>query len=362
MLQYSTTAMPQHDASSFTFVWRVLGLGAVALASLSLWPAGQAGDHHQIGSLVCSDCHVMHYSESHTLSGPVPPSVPLGTGGPFPRLLRQSASQLCLACHDGRADAPDVYGVNAGVYLRAAGAVNRTGDGGEYAEQDGHTIGSTSTAPGGTWTGNQAAGLECRHCHDVHGNRYYRNLTPNPGTATGKFVTYMTGATYTGTSAIQQVAGSPLSTQYAVGNIRYRQTLVGASDFGLSEWCSGCHGKYHGFGGSSNLGGSPTGDTNTGNPWIRHPTRDVTMANGVTNRHVDGSHWFSPLASRVPVVSPSGNIPGTPGGSDNQVFCGSCHKAHGSSHRAGLLFDDDATGTLEDGVSLTLTCQQCHYQ
>lgn len=110
------------------------------------------------------------------------------------------------------------------------------------------------------------------------------------------------------------------------------------------------------------MGGSLTGDTNTGSPWLRHPTRDVTMARGVTNKHVDGSHWFSSLTSRVPVVSPSGVVPGTSGTSDNQVFCGSCHKAHGSEHRAGLIYDDESTAAAEDGTALMQTCQQCHYQ
>jgi hypothetical protein len=86
------------------------------------------------------------------------------------------------------------------------------------------------------------------------------------------------------------------------------------------------------------------------------------MAQGVTNKHVDRNHWFSSLASRVPVVSLSGTIPGLAGSSDNQVFCGSCHKAHGSTHRAGLIYDDETTATPEDGISSMQTCQQCHYQ
>lgn len=330
------------------------GLGCLAAAGillivLILFREGLAGDFHLYGSLTCSDCHVMHYSEAHTLAGPVPPTVPLASGGPFPRLLRQRASDLCLACHDGRTDAPDVLGPNAGVYVRAAGALNRAGDSGEYAEGNGHSLGSTNAPPGGAWTGNQAEGLQCKHCHVIHGNQYYRNLTPSPGTATGKLVTYLTGATYSGTAAVQQIANTPMSTHYAVSNIRYRQTQVGTTDFGLSEWCGGCHGDYHGAGGS-------------GSPSLVHPTRDVTMAQAVANNTVDPNHWFSALASRVPVVSPSGIVPGTSGTSDNQVFCGSCHKAHGSNHRAGLIYDDEATAAPEDGTSLMQTCQQCHYQ
>lgn len=342
--------------------WIALGGLVLFLAPLVVEERGLAGDFHLYGSLVCSDCHVIHYSEAHSLAGPVPPAVPLGTGGPFPRLLRQRASELCLACHDGRTDAPDILGPNTGAYVRAGGGLSRVGDSGEYAEGKGHSLGSTTAPPGGTWTGNQVEGLQCKHCHDLHGNPYYRNLTPNPGTATGKFVTYLTGLAYSGTAAVQQTVNAPLASHYAASNIRYRQTQVGGTDFGLSEWCSGCHGTYHGIGGSAAVGGSPSGDTNTGSPWLRHPTRDVTMARGVANRHVDPDHWFSALASRVPVVSPSGLVPGTSGTSDNQVFCGSCHKAHGSNHRAGLIYDDDATATPEDGTALMQTCQQCHYQ
>jgi hypothetical protein len=322
----------------------------------------RGGDFHASSTLACSDCHVMHYSESRSLAGTTPSTVPLGSGGPFPRLLRQDASQLCLACHDGRTDTPDILGANTNAYVRAAGALNRAGDTGEYAQGNGHSVGSTDAPPGGTWAGNQAGGLQCKHCHDIHGNQYYRNLTPNPGTTTGKFVTYITGSTYSGTAAVQQIANTPMATQYAVSNIVYRQAQVSSTDFGLSEWCSGCHGNYHGIGGSTNMAGSPSGDTNSGTPWLRHPTRDVTMARGVTNKHVDGSHWFSALASRVPVVSPSGIVPGTSGTSDNQVFCGSCHKAHGSNHRAGLIYDDETTATPEDGTALMQTCQQCHYE
>ncbi len=329
----------------------------VAAATVVLEAASlQAGDFHYAGSLVCSDCHVMHYSESHLLTGAPGPDPILAPGGPFRYLLKASQSALCLACHDGRVDAPDVRGSHANNYVRAAGALNGLGDG-PSVEGTGHTMGSTVSPPGGTWTN---PGLSCQHCHTTHGNGSYRNLVPNPGTATGKIVTYMTGSTYAGTPAVQQIAATPMATHYAASNIRYRQTQAGTTDFGLSEWCGGCHGDYHG-GGGANMGGSTAGDTGNAR-WLRHPTRDVSMAEGVTNKHVNGARWFSALASRVPVVSPSGTIPGIAGSSDNEVFCGSCHKAHGSTNRQGLIFDDDATATAEDGASLMQTCQQCHYQ
>ncbi len=113
-----------------------------------------------------------------------------------------------------------------------------------------------------------------------------------------------------------------------------------------------------------NLGGSPMGDTNQIgiSPWLRHPTRDVTMAQANVNQHVDKNHWFGGLGSRVPVVSPSGVLPGTSAGSDNEVFCGTCHKAHGSAHRYGLIWDNAAIVQPEDGTAVMDTCQQCHYK
>ncbi len=328
-----------------------------AAVLLSVAASLQAGDFHYVDSLVCSDCHVVHYSESHQMGGATSPDPILAPGGPFRYLLKTSQSALCLACHDGRTDVPDVRGPHANNYVRAAGPLNVVGDGASI-EGSGHTMGSTAAPPGGTWTN---PGLSCQHCHATHGNAYYRNLVPNPGTTTGKAVTYMTGSAYTGTPAVQQSAVAPMATHYATGNIRYRQAQAGTGDFGLSEWCSGCHGDYHGIGGAANMGGSTAGDTGNAR-WLRHPTRDVTMAEGVTNKHVSSTRWFAALASRVPVVSPGGTIPGIAGSSDNEVFCGSCHKAHGSTNRKGLIFDDDATATAEDGTALMQTCQQCHDQ
>ena len=332
-------------------------LSILSAGILILWSVNSAfpGDFHAASSLVCSDCHVMHYSKTHRYSGEPSPDPFLAPGGPFPGLLKNSPSQLCLACHDGRTDTPDVLGTNTNAYVRAAGRLNVLGDG---ADNTGHTMGSTDIPSGGDWTN---PGLQCSHCHATHGNGYYRNLLSNPGTTTGKTVTYVTGSSVSGTSAIQQLSDTSMVRHYEAGNIRYRQTQVGSTDFGISEWCSGCHGHFHGVGGDSEMGGSMTGN-NGSRPWIRHPTRDVTMAEGVTNRHIDASHWFSEPASRVPVVSPGGNIPGTATSSDNEVFCGSCHKAHGSPHRKGLIFDDETTAKLEDGISLMQTCQQCHFQ
>jgi hypothetical protein len=302
---------------------------AMAIIGLALFARpSRGGDYHAKTTLVCSDCHVMHYSQTHTYGGAPGQNFPTLVGGPNAFLLRRprDSSQICLACHDGRTDAPDVRGANsAGTFFRAAGQLNVLGDG-AAVEGTGHTIGSPAPAPGGgtPWNGNATTGLLCSHCHATHGNTYYRNLVTNPGTATGITMTYMTGTTYDNISTIQQSAKTPLTDHYKVENIRYRRTTSG-----LSLWCRGCH-DY---------------TTNFGHPYDTDiPNSDVT------------TRWFESHASRVPVVSTNQTIPGT----DNRVFCLSCHKAHGSTNTQGQLWDDRTTTALEDGLSINDTCNQCH--
>ncbi len=290
---------------------------------------GTAGDYHVGPSLICSDCHVMHFSETHTYGGASgQQAFPTLVTGPNLYLLRrpQDSSQICLACHDGRTDAPDVRGVNSvGIFLRAAGQLNSLTDSPEI-QGTGHTIGSAAPAPGaGTqWNGNAATGLLCSHCHETHGNAAYRNLTANPGNSTGITVTYMTGNTYEGLSAVQQLQKGPIAEHYKVENIRYRQTTNG-----LSVWCRGCHDYTTSF---------------------AHPfDQSIPMSD-------PNFRWNAEHASRVPVVSAAQTVPGP----DSRVFCLTCHKAHGSANSKGELWDDMMTTPLEDGSSMNDTCVQCH--
>jgi predicted CXXCH cytochrome family protein len=346
---------------------RSTAAAVLAAAALAGAPRGaRAGDYHVGATLVCADCHTMHASLGHGLDGtpaPGPPVAP-APGGPQTYLLKAAGNDLCLACHDGRTDAPDVYGDQALASVRAAGGLNRTGDTGAWAEGNGHTLGSGDVAPGGTW--RAPAGLACIDCHDKHGNGSYRNLRPDRGGAAGAAqvdVTYAVGGPGpASTMAVEAQAplGDP-ATHYAAGNVRYG-TAGGKT---LSDWCAGCHASVHGAPGNLPVGGSPVGDTPSlaGDEWLEHPTGGVTMGAARTNGRVDATHWWLTSGagaprSRVPVVAPGGAVPAD----DNQPFCGSCHKAHGSTHRGGLIYDDDRTTTPEDGARPLDTCQQCHFK
>lgn len=308
-------------------------------------PAGAGWFHAGPGGLQCGDCHVMHASENGIGYGGSAMSPP-----GYPKLLRgASASDVCLSCHDagsGVGDAaPDVTGpasYETGSLKRAAGAFQAAIG---APTVNGHDLGvANEVAPGGTYS--TGPGLSCVGCHDPHGNSSYRNLVLRPGNAgSDRAVTAVTEAVLT-----------PTSTQYSTDNLRYTN-----STNGLGAWCQGCHTDYHGAPGDTVLGGQTGGDAGGSNGyWFRHPTQGVTLSQGVTNWHIDPAYWFTSALSRVPVVSVSGTIPGTAAGSDNEVFCGSCHKAHGSTHRAGLIWDDPASSALEDGTLARQTCQACH--
>lgn len=326
-------------------------IALLALFALSIIDKNTAaGEEIGHARLLCSDCHTMHYS----VSGEIPPGA--GPGGPFvDLLLTQTTNQLCLSCHDGSdPSAPNVD--NALGYAPAAGYFS---PGGSVIEGNRHSLGSSDDPPGHTG-GSWSEILTCASCHEPHENTNYRNLVENPGEGKTVRVTTMSGPVYDGLSTVQEIAVEPVTVRYSEDNIRYRRSDMGSDQYGLAEWCGGCHGDFHGTGGSPNMGGGPAGDTGAGREWLRHPTRDVMMSEAAANDHLGTDNWFTPLASRVPVVSPS-TIPGTVNDSDNEVFCGSCHKAHGSSHPDMLIFDRDRTSSPGDGSRMAETCTQCHF-
>ncbi len=292
---------PPHRLSTQTRrVVRCLGAGA-AVAILAFVPgSSDGGEWHRLRALVCSECHTMHNSQDGR-------SMRYDNGlAPVDKLLRAaSANDLCLACHSGTIPSAPNVTVPTDFDPPGGGFPVDLTDPNHQA----HGLGPNPVTPP---DGDTPVVMACVTCHDPHGNGQYRNLRPSPsgtGRAAGVPVVVRQTVTANGLNAADV---------YKRSNVLYQS--------GMSAWCMDCHNLY----------------SNTHAP-------QVALASGAT---VNMTHWLNdPITSRVPVQSPTDLVvPST----DDQVFCLSCHKAHGSPHLSAELWADGDAGLFD------ATCNQCH--
>jgi hypothetical protein len=295
-----------------------------------------------------------------------------GAAIPYPKLLRHSnILNLCLYCHDGNQTGlspppPDVWGtLAAGQSNPSAG--NLCSGGGATPCSDvstNHSIGvdvSLIEPPGfvGTWsnvTDKFTTTFSCLYCHDQHGNANYRNLRADPGNLSGVTASYAMGAAGDATKHVNNIlAAGPGVAKYETGVVVFRLAPTSNNE-GIQGFCKGCHTNFHDRGGATEMGGSLAGDTGL-NPWLRHPTMDVTMGEADTNLHVDFTNWQTALPWRPRII----NADGTAGNADDEPFCLSCHRAHGSNRHSNLIYGEP-TSTGGAGTMMRSTCQQCHNQ
>jgi hypothetical protein len=345
----------------------------VALLTSLFAYAAFAGDYHVGQTLQCTDCHIMHASQSHAYPWlGVQPLAPTGT--PHEYLLRSDPNSTCLSCHNGNTGIADVFGVAAdGETRRLAGGMNALAGAGHpandagYENTDGHTLWSTDVAPGGTWTSSE--GLECVHCHAQHGiASQYRNLL-NRGDFGGKNVTYATTANVLTRDVFQRAARA-----YTEPDVDFNEPNTAASAY--ANWCKTCHTDFHGVAGGAEVGGISGGNSNPAivDGWVRHPNADVNIGTrgGATS---DSASFISSYVSRyytrvnrVKVMAPNGDwLPDPATARVLTPSCFSCHKAHGNKNGFGLIFMNGTAGSPTpteegDGGAYLDLCRQCHSQ
>lgn len=375
--------------------------GATLAIVLLLASSGTTGMYHSGSSLICFDCHTMHYSQAHDYVSANPPAGgAVLSGGPNAYLLRQA--NICLACHDGQASAPDVYGANFNASPtggRSAGAIS-TGTT-PFEAWKGHYMpnpGTNTTAPpgydaAGTLTGAAANwytgttnGLQCGSCHDVHGNAAYRNLGPPAlGANAANFQpSYVISTTNTTTSDVwininpaTYTAGSgsaaTFNPYYDTNNIFYNRNdaaMAGGTDKTsnkVASLCAACHAQFHGGPGNTNIGGQTWQMTG----FLRHPTAQITL--GASGGQGYAAHstlaQYTAANNKVKVASSTQG----PAYTDASPFCGSCHKAHGNQNPFGLIFmartpagtiyeEGTQSGPSNANAGTRNLCGQCHSQ
>ncbi len=303
--------------------------------------------HKSNADLTCSDCHTMHYSQGG--------AAPAGAeaGGPFKGLLRAStASRLCLLCHDGTdTTAPDVL-APVGMYAGTGDESSAAGffqNSGGAADTRSHDLGVSTVPP--LSAAVPALTLTCTSCHNPHGSSNYRNLISAPVGGGGTTVVL-------GTDLFQSVA--PAIPPTSLGSkAAYKRSNVGYKS-NYSNWCTECHNslrtnttgtspahfKRHPVNVALNTAGYDTDTTN----WISATPAGVQPGEGAT-----GDVTFGIPRLRFQVSTAINYATATTVAASNEVFCGTCHLAHGWNYQKTLEMP-----YAEGGADTYAGCEQCH--
>lgn len=337
--------------------------------------AAYAGDYHSGATLICSDCHNMHASITHSYNNPTVQrdavTYPWSSATGHANLLFGDVNETCLNCHDNSTNGPDVYGVNTGMYsgaTRVAGGLNGTVAGhtlgGGYSDNTGHTLGSMATPPGyvGTYT-PAADGLECTTCHAQHGSAaQYRNLLNRNG-FTGKNIKYevMAAPVVPDTADVLEKSSAQTASHYAYTNVEFEEPYPDSSRY--ANWCKSCHTNFHGAAGGPELGGVTGGyKVDSTKPWERHPTNGVNLGGPGVQSFVAQLSTYAGKTNKVKMMDSQGLWTGAATDTTLTPSCFSCHKGHGNENPFGLIYMK-GTGTITDngdGGAYKDLCKQCH--
>jgi len=373
---------------------------------------------HDSGVAHCNGCHTMHNSQDNAAMNDGPPLAP--GKGYASLMLYPTATDTCLNCHYGSPGSYHVWS-NAGplvdptesgagnfVFLEEDNLYDGHGggdgtcsvatcgpgnadpctnepsclveSGGVWTWDDptpgeaaGHTLVSgiagialpdqtLTTAPGGSYP---AASLACTSCHDPHGTDSFR-MTYKDGSSSD-------GATPVNWTATIKADGISVFASESNG-------FHNAYKDGYSEWCSTCHGDFHG-GWTADLI-HPSGQLMTGATIAKYNAYRGT-ADCITNPPVGVVPCGSGTSAdaylkEVPFQDDTlaNNNFSTAGPSaTGEVACVSCHRAHATSAPDAGRWDFSVTGLAEDGLesgsypipgpygnTQRSLCNKCHTQ
>jgi predicted CXXCH cytochrome family protein len=330
---------------------------ATRVAAALLLASAPAAAFHEQGVAGCDGCHTMHNSRD---------DAPVGSGPGAALLRAETATEVCLLCHETSHGAvlgsdplnpPPELGAGSFTYLLEDDLNDATGDpasiGGYRA---GHSIVVPSRhldtdperpfSPGGSYPSDQ---LGCTSCHDPHGSTDFRMLR-GEGPAPGGFVFVAPPPAADGIDPDTDVESPTRHTAYRSG---------------WSEWCANCHAHVH---------EGPDGFVHPTDAELESTSDTYNAYDGPSNP--DGGSYATAYVPEVPFEDPSSTVDGTTGPTaSSRITCLTCHRAHATSAPAALRWDPNVLRLSDDGLaSLSYPipspyadpeqralCVKCHY-
>jgi hypothetical protein len=196
--------------------------------------------------------------------------------------------------------------------------------------------------------------MTCGDCHEVHGNSNWRNLKAKPGTA-GTAINVV-AATGDPTADVLmegdlETEGSP--NHYQTDRVRFN------ADNHIAAWCEGCHTSIET--GTKHRQNRSFADAAPANVDYAN-WRDGGTGFGTAVDDGNGTGTYGVPRLRFAQSGGSWGECGTVADT-NQVFCLTCHKAHGTKYDSALVWPASrigSGGTAYSAVDRGAACQQCH--
>ncbi len=323
---------------------------------------------------VCSNCHTMHNSQNGQA---------IKTSGPNPYLLDPGSnfSDPCVGCHSnttaetivtvGSTRIPIVVNLQEPTYPSDGSPTGVLAGGNFYwlitnGDVYGHNVlaidgggvsvsqdanlsqapGMPDSASGGSCAGCHRQVSRCESCHKPA--HHADDSGPVVGESGGwyRFLNSSEhGSSATGVIGIEDSDWE--QTVSATDHNEYNGTnnIYGNDDNSMSNYCAGCHYKFHGVN-YVDTDGNVLADNHS--PWFRHPNH-IALPNDPNKEYYyynnpggTGPGDYNPIA---PVARDPNTLSGMTGptnivtpGSD-QVMCLSCHRPHGSPYPDMLRWD-----------------------
>ena len=366
----------------------------VTISMIVMPPVRETAAFHDGGVGACDACHTMHGS----------------AGGAGTGLLKgQDQSSTCLACHEQSGDTgPTGSHISTpGIDMPIGVPPRQLTPGGDFGwlkktytwsvdaqtmglspgERHGHNItasdfqyfsdATNNAAPGGTYP---AAVLSCSSCHAPHGT--YRRMsdgsvvtTGQPIVGSGSFVSSPDPASGAAVGSYRLLAGAGYQPRYLPGAGVFANpppVTVSPDEFnrseaatptrvaygaGMSEWCRNCHLQMH-----SEVAPGPSNFEHPAGSAGKLDSEIVAHYNAYVKQGDLTGTGMNAFLSLVPFeeghtdyatlkahANTDGSYLSGPEGTNAQVMCLTCHRAHASGWDGAMRWNADTERIVSSG-------------